>query len=285
MRTPSWSSTTSGWTRRSSGEADRHRHHPPTGRGAGRKAARLVGRRPGARVRLRTAPAPARGSPQSARAVPAGARHGPRIEEGRQPAVVAPAARAGVPIIDRIGARARPAVRCRPLELDCAGRAGGRRRPRRRGPPSRRSSSTPRPWCSRRPARSGRRTSRESPARRTAGRRRRGWLLSRASVFSPPPRIECAAVARTWLQLRVELLGALGEGPTPAPGRIFIVGTAHSFAALADAINAAFARWDLVASSRVRVGRRAADRIRRCLRRHRGRGSGCGEGGRRSRSR
>jgi hypothetical protein len=52
-------------------------------------------------------------------------------------------------------------------------------------------------------------------------------------------------VARTWLQLRVELLGALGEGLTPAPGRIFVVGPAHSFAALADAINAAFARWDL----------------------------------------
>jgi hypothetical protein len=52
-------------------------------------------------------------------------------------------------------------------------------------------------------------------------------------------------VARTWLQLRVELLGALGQGLTPAPGRIFIVGPAHSFAALADAINAAFARWDL----------------------------------------
>lgn len=52
-------------------------------------------------------------------------------------------------------------------------------------------------------------------------------------------------MARTWLQLRVDLLGALGEELRPAPGRIFIVGPAHSFAALADAINAAFARWDV----------------------------------------
>lgn len=52
-------------------------------------------------------------------------------------------------------------------------------------------------------------------------------------------------MARTWLQLRVDLLGALGEDLTPAPGRVFIVGPAHSFAALADAINAAFARWDV----------------------------------------
>lgn len=31
----------------------------------------------------------------------------------------------------------------------------------------------------------------------------------------------------------------------PSPGRIFIVGPAHTFSALADAVNAAFARWDL----------------------------------------
>ena len=31
----------------------------------------------------------------------------------------------------------------------------------------------------------------------------------------------------------------------PPPGRIFIVGPSHTFLALADAINAAFARWDL----------------------------------------
>jgi hypothetical protein len=31
----------------------------------------------------------------------------------------------------------------------------------------------------------------------------------------------------------------------PSPGRIFIVGPSHTFSGLADAINAAFARWDL----------------------------------------
>jgi Plasmid pRiA4b ORF-3-like protein len=31
----------------------------------------------------------------------------------------------------------------------------------------------------------------------------------------------------------------------PSPGRIFIVGPSHTFCGLAEAINAAFARWDL----------------------------------------
>jgi hypothetical protein len=52
-------------------------------------------------------------------------------------------------------------------------------------------------------------------------------------------------VARTWLQVRVDLLGGLGGRLRPSPGRVFIVGPGHTFAALADAINAAFARWDL----------------------------------------
>jgi hypothetical protein len=52
-------------------------------------------------------------------------------------------------------------------------------------------------------------------------------------------------VARTWLQVRVDLLGGLGARLRPAPGRIFIVGPSHTFAGLADAINTAFARWDL----------------------------------------
>jgi hypothetical protein len=41
------------------------------------------------------------------------------------------------------------------------------------------------------------------------------------------------------------LLGGLGAQLKPSPGRIFIVGPTHTFAALADAINASFARWDL----------------------------------------
>jgi hypothetical protein len=52
-------------------------------------------------------------------------------------------------------------------------------------------------------------------------------------------------VARTWLEVRVDLLGGLGERLEPSPGRIFIVGPSHTFLGLADAINGAFARWDL----------------------------------------
>jgi hypothetical protein len=52
-------------------------------------------------------------------------------------------------------------------------------------------------------------------------------------------------VVETWLQIRVDLLGGRGFDPSPTPGRIFIVGPAHTFAQLADAINQAFARWDL----------------------------------------
>lgn len=52
-------------------------------------------------------------------------------------------------------------------------------------------------------------------------------------------------MARTWLQVQVELLGGRGIKCRPPPGRIFIVGPSHSFAQLAEAIDAAFARWDL----------------------------------------
>ena len=52
-------------------------------------------------------------------------------------------------------------------------------------------------------------------------------------------------MARTWLQLRVDLLGSAGADLDPAPGRVLIVGPSHTFEQLADAINQAFARWDL----------------------------------------
>jgi Plasmid pRiA4b ORF-3-like protein len=52
-------------------------------------------------------------------------------------------------------------------------------------------------------------------------------------------------VARTWLQVRVELLGGGGIDCDPPPGRVFIVGPGHSFEQFAEAIDAAFARWDL----------------------------------------
>lgn len=52
-------------------------------------------------------------------------------------------------------------------------------------------------------------------------------------------------MARTWLQIRVDLLGGRGAACDPAPGRVFLVGPSHSFEQFAEAIDAAFARWDL----------------------------------------
>lgn len=52
-------------------------------------------------------------------------------------------------------------------------------------------------------------------------------------------------MARTWLRIRVDLLGGGGVDCKPPPGRIFIVGPRHSFGDLAEAIDTAFARWDL----------------------------------------
>jgi hypothetical protein len=52
-------------------------------------------------------------------------------------------------------------------------------------------------------------------------------------------------VARTWLRIKVDLLGGGGIVCDPSPGRIFIVGPSHTFEQLAEAIDAAFSRWDL----------------------------------------
>jgi hypothetical protein len=52
-------------------------------------------------------------------------------------------------------------------------------------------------------------------------------------------------VARTWLRIRVDLLGGGGIDCDPAPGRVFLVGPSHTFEQFAGAIDAAFARWDL----------------------------------------
>lgn len=52
-------------------------------------------------------------------------------------------------------------------------------------------------------------------------------------------------MARTWLQIQVELVGGRGADLDPPPGRTFIVAPSHTFGELGDAINAAFARWDL----------------------------------------
>lgn len=52
-------------------------------------------------------------------------------------------------------------------------------------------------------------------------------------------------MARTWFQIRVDLVGGRGAALDPAPGRILICGPAHSFGQLADAINQSFGRWDV----------------------------------------
>lgn len=51
-------------------------------------------------------------------------------------------------------------------------------------------------------------------------------------------------MARTWLSIRVELVGGGGSDVWPRPGRIFAAARSHSFAQLATAIDDAFARWD-----------------------------------------
>ncbi|WP_181274983.1 UPF0158 family protein [Brevibacterium oceani] len=52
-------------------------------------------------------------------------------------------------------------------------------------------------------------------------------------------------MANTWLDIEVELLGGRGTTLWPRPGRAFAVGPSHTFADLAEAVNTAFARWDL----------------------------------------
>ncbi|GAB3836177.1 hypothetical protein ACFPIJ_22195 [Dactylosporangium cerinum] len=52
-------------------------------------------------------------------------------------------------------------------------------------------------------------------------------------------------MARTWLSIRVELVGGRGVDFWPRPGRIFAAARSHSFGQLAGAIDLAFARWDL----------------------------------------
>lgn len=50
---------------------------------------------------------------------------------------------------------------------------------------------------------------------------------------------------QAWLQLQVELEGSAAIACDPPPGRIVIVGPGHTFLQLAEAIDDAFARWDL----------------------------------------
>ena len=51
-------------------------------------------------------------------------------------------------------------------------------------------------------------------------------------------------MARTWLSVRVDLVGGGAERCWPRPGRVFVAARRHTFFDLADAIDVAFARWD-----------------------------------------
>jgi len=51
-------------------------------------------------------------------------------------------------------------------------------------------------------------------------------------------------MTRTWLSIRVDLVEGRGERLWPRPGRILAAARSHTFAALATAIDDAFARWD-----------------------------------------
>lgn len=64
------------------------------------------------------------------------------------------------------------------------------------------------------------------------------------SVTSRPSGKLRGAMSRTWLSIRVELVEGRGERLRPRPGRVFAAARSHTFAALADAIDTAFARWD-----------------------------------------
>lgn len=50
---------------------------------------------------------------------------------------------------------------------------------------------------------------------------------------------------RTWLQIKVELVGNLDVECDPRPGRVFAIGPAMTFERFAEAINPSFGRWDL----------------------------------------
>lgn len=49
---------------------------------------------------------------------------------------------------------------------------------------------------------------------------------------------------RSWLSIRVELIQGGGRTLWPRPGRVFAAARSHTFLALGDAIDTAFARWD-----------------------------------------
>lgn len=65
-----------------------------------------------------------------------------------------------------------------------------------------------------------------------------------------------AKPSATWMVIRVELLSGVGRDFEPPPGRDFLVSSQHTFRAFADAINSAFARWELGHLHAFRIGER-----------------------------
>jgi Plasmid pRiA4b ORF-3-like protein len=51
-------------------------------------------------------------------------------------------------------------------------------------------------------------------------------------------------MVRSWIEIRVELVGGRGERLWPRPGRIIGASRRHTFEQLSTAIDDAFARWD-----------------------------------------
>lgn len=61
-------------------------------------------------------------------------------------------------------------------------------------------------------------------------------------------------MSRTWLSIEVNLVEGRADILWPRPGRMFAASRSHTFAQLAEAIDAAFARWDLAHLHEFRMG-------------------------------
>lgn len=72
-----------------------------------------------------------------------------------------------------------------------------------------------------------------------------GGLKCMGSSRGSAVTVHTGEMAKIWLSIDVELLSGKGNSLWPRPGRTFAVGPAHTFADFAEAINSAFARWDL----------------------------------------
>lgn len=76
-------------------------------------------------------------------------------------------------------------------------------------------------------------------SRETVKREQQKLATPRKNEGAPPE------PGKDWYLIRVELVSGRGEVFQPPPGRDFLVSPQHTFRQLAEAINAAFGRWDL----------------------------------------